>query len=62
MTKEKATDKGSMVTMRYSKAMLAKIDQFMRDVEKHNPGLKVSRADAIRMLVSKGLEKGEALV
>lgn len=62
MTKEKATDQGSMVTMRYSKAMLDKIDRFMRDIEKHNPGLKVSRADAIRMLVTKGLEKGEALV
>jgi len=59
--KEKDQDQGTMVTMRYPKALLDKIDKFMRDFEKVNPGLKISRADAIRMLVTRGLEKGQDL-
>lgn len=61
MKKEKDQDQGTMVTMRYPKALLEKIDKFMRDFEKVNPGLKISRADAIRMLVTRGLEKGQDL-
>lgn len=61
MKKEKDQDQGTMVTMRYPKALLDKIDKFMRDFEKVNPGLKISRADAIRMLVTRGLEKGQDL-
>ena len=61
MKKEKDQDQGTMVTMRYPKALLEKIDKFMREFEKDNPGLKISRADAIRMLVTRGLEKGQDL-
>ena len=61
MKKEKDQDQGTMVTMRYPKTLLEKIDKFMRDFEKVNPGLKISRADAIRMLVTRGLEKGQDL-
>jgi len=50
-----------MVTMRFSKVLLEKIDRFMRTFEKENPGLKLSRADAIRMLVTKGLAQREDL-
>ena len=61
MTKAKAQDQTSMVTMRFPKALLEKIDRFMRHFEKVNQGLSISRADAIRMLITQGLEKSETL-
>jgi len=57
----KSLEPGNMVTMRFSKVLLEKIDRFMRTFEKENPGLKLSRADAIRMLVTKGLAQREDL-
>jgi len=58
---EKDPEPGTMVTMRYPKTLLDKIDRFMRDFEKINPGLKISRADAIRILVTRGLEQSQPL-
>ncbi len=60
--KDKSPDDRTMVSMRFEKMLLEKIDLFIKHFEKENKGLKISRADAIRMLVTKGLEKGEALV
>lgn len=61
MTKGTTQDQSSMVTMRFPKPLLEKIDRFVKNFEKENPGLKICRADAIRMLVTKGLEKGDTL-
>ena len=55
MAKEKVKSQGSMVTMRFPEPLLEKIDRFMRAFEKENPGIRISRAAAIRMLVTKGL-------
>jgi len=59
--KDKSPDDSSMVTMRFPKPLLEKIDRFIKTFEKDNPGLKISRADAIRMLVTKGLGLREDL-
>lgn len=59
--KDKNPDDSAMVTMRFPKPLLEKIDRFIKTFEKENPGLKISRADAIRMLVSKGLGQREDL-
>ena len=61
MPSNKPNDEHTMVSLRFPKALLEKVDRFMRVVEKENPGLKVTRADAIRMLVTRGLEKGQDL-
>ena len=61
MPRAKTLEPGNMVTMRFSKVLLEKIDRFMRNFEKENSGLKLSRADAIRMLVTKGLAQREDL-
>lgn len=61
MPTNKPNDEHTMVSLRFPRSLLEKVDRFMKVVEKENPGLKITRADAIRMLVTKGLEKGESL-
>lgn len=61
MAKVKVESQGSMVTMRFPVPLLEKIDGFMRGFEKENPGIRLSRAAAIRMLVTKGLTRTAAV-
>ena len=61
MANTRAITDSTMVSLRFPKVLLEKIDRYMKHFAKENPGLTLSRADAIRMLVTKGLEKGETL-
>ena len=61
MPNTKTRDESTLLSLRFPRPLLEKVDRFMKVFEKENPGLKITRADAIRMLVTKGLEKGETL-
>lgn len=61
MSSHKVADESTMVSLRFPKQLLEKIDRFIKRFAKDNPGLTISRADAIRMLVTQGLEKHETL-
>lgn len=61
MANTRAIEDSIMVSLRFPKTLLEKIERFMKHFVKENPGLTVSRADAIRILVTRGLGKGEAL-
>jgi len=50
--------------IRLSEELIERIDRFRKDKEKENPGLEISRSEAIRMLLTKELdfqEKGYVL-
>lgn len=57
MAKTKAAQ---AVAFRLSEQMLARIDTHVRRMEAHNPGLTISRTDAVRVLLLKGLDAVEA--
>jgi len=61
MAPNKPKDETTMVSLRFPNVLLEKIDRYTKVFEKENPGLKITRAVAIRMLVTKGLEKGDSL-
>ena len=49
----------SQIAVRLPNALLAKIDAFRAEIEKAQPGLEPSRADAVRILVTRGLDAAE---
>lgn len=61
MPHNKTHDGSTTLSLRFPRPLLEKVDRFMKVFEKENSGIKITRADAIRMLVTKGLEKGETL-
>jgi hypothetical protein len=48
------------VAFRFTRELLNDVDDFTEDFEEDNPGVSLSRADAVRMLVSRGLEAHKA--
>ena len=47
------------IYIRLDEALLARIDQFAERMNAQQPGLKLNRSDAIRVLIHKGLEATE---
>ena len=49
----------SVVSFRFSDEILKRVDKQIERMEKNEPGLKYTRADAVRTLVVRGLEAVE---
>jgi hypothetical protein len=49
----------TVVSFRFSDEILKRVDKHVERMEKNEPGLKFTRADAVRTLVVRGLEAVE---
>lgn len=56
MPRPKLDDETVSVTARFPKNLVEKIDRFIKKFKKENPGLTISRADTIRMILTQYFE------
>lgn len=56
MARNKLDDESVSVTARFPKNLVEKIDRFIKKFKKENPGLTISRADTIRMILTQYFE------
>lgn len=56
MARNKLDDESVSVTARFPKNLVEKIDRFIKKFKKDNPGLTISRADTIRMILTQFFE------
>lgn len=56
---ENEMGKNSMVAFRLENELLKRIDAYAKQVEEQNPGLKLARVDAVRMLLVRALDAVE---
>ena len=56
MPRQKLDDESISVTARFPKNLVEKIDRFIKKFKKENPGLTISRADTIRMILTQYFE------
>lgn len=57
MPRQKLDDESVSVTARFPKNLVEKIDRFIKKFKKENPGLTISRADTIRMILTQYFEQ-----
>ena len=53
MARKRLDEDSVSVTARFPKILVERIDQFIKKFKKGNPGLTISRADTIRMILTK---------
>ena len=51
MARNKLDEESVSVTARFPKVLVERIDRFIKKFKKENPGLTISRADTIRMIL-----------
>lgn len=56
MARTKLDDESISVTARFPKNLVERIDRFIKKFKKENPGLTISRADTIRMILTQYFE------
>lgn len=56
MARTKLDDETVSVTARFPKNLVERIDRFIKKFKKENPGLTISRADTIRMILTQYFE------
>lgn len=56
MARTKLDDESISVTARFPKNLVERIDRFIKKFKKDNPGLTISRADTIRMILTQYFE------
>lgn len=56
MARNKLDDESVSVTARFPKSLVERIDRFIKKFKKDNPGLTISRADTIRMILTQYFE------
>lgn len=49
------TDKTRQVAFRFPESLIERIDAYAKQMEEQMPGLRFTRADAVRVLIEKGL-------
>lgn len=60
MPRPKLDDETVSVSARFPKNLVDKIDRFIKQFKKDNPGLSISRADTIRMILTQYFENQTA--
>jgi len=56
MGRKKLEEDSVSVTARFPKILVEKIDRFIKKFKKDNPGLTISRADSMRMILTQYFE------
>lgn len=56
MARKKLDEDSVSVTARFPKVLLERIDRYIKKFKKENPGLTISRADTIRMILTQYFE------
>ena len=56
MARKRLDEDSVSVTARFPKVLLERIDRFIKKFKKENPGLTISRADTIRMILTQYFE------